>query len=264
MEQNLVLILVFLLVSILFSMLGLGGGILYVPILFFAGFGMTEAPGISLVLIMATSLAALFTFLENRKVDWKLAMVIDPPTDIMAFVGGYCNALIPESVLHSLLVIVLLIAGTLMLRNTRIGTVPDSVDNHWWRWQRNFKGKYYSVNLPLVLMATALIGLVSGMLGITGGIIKLPIMVLLCGVPMDIAVATSTVMVAATAISGLVGHAINGQVDWKVGLLLAGAAVVGGFLGSRISISMDKSRLKRWFGIVVYMVALRMISQLIW
>jgi uncharacterized membrane protein YfcA len=264
MGQILVLMLVFLLVSILFSMLGLGGGILYVPILIFAGFGMAQAPGISLILIMATSLAALFTYSRNRKVDWKLAMVIDPPTDIMAFIGGYCSALSPEAVLRSMLVIVLLIAGTLMLRNTSTGNVPDSVDNRWWRWQRNFNGEHYSVNLPLVLMTTALIGLISGMLGITGGIIKLPIMVLLCGVPMDIAVATSTVMVAATAISGLLGHAMNGQVDWKVGLLLAGAAVVGGFLGSRISVSMDKSRLRRWFGIVVYMVALRMISQLIW
>jgi uncharacterized membrane protein YfcA len=70
----------------------------------------------------------------------------------------------------------------------------------------------------LVSTLFSLIGLLSGMLGmlgITGGIIKLPIMVLLCGVPMDIAVATSTVMVAVTALSGLTGHALNGQVDWR-------------------------------------------------
>jgi len=114
-----------------------------------------------------------------------------------------------------------------------------------------------------VLTATALIGVLSGMIGITGGIIKLPIMVLLCGVPMDIAVATSTVMVAVTAASGLVGHAIHGAVQWQTGIVLAVAAVAGGLLGSRISVSADKTRLKRLFGVVVLLIAFRLGFQLI-
>jgi uncharacterized membrane protein YfcA len=119
------------------------------------------------------------------------------------------------------------------------------------------------VNLPLVLTATAFIGILSGMLGITGGIIKLPIMVLLCGVPMDIAVATSTVMVAVTALSGLAGHAVNGQVDWRAGLVLAIAAVTGGLIGSKISISMNKVRLKQMFGLIVWLIAIRIVIQLL-
>jgi uncharacterized membrane protein YfcA len=101
------------------------------------------------------------------------------------------------------------------------------------------------------------------MLGFTGGIIKLPIMVILCGVPMDVAVATSTVMVAVTALSGIAGHAAHGQVDWKTGLILAIAAVIGGLIGSRISISMNKIRLKKWFGVAVWIIAIRMLFQLI-
>jgi uncharacterized membrane protein YfcA len=116
--------------------------------------------------------------------------------------------------------------------------------------------------LPLVLTATALIGILSGMLGITGGIIKLPIMVLLCGVPMDIAVATSTVMVAVTALSGLFGHALNQAIDWRIGLVLAGVAVAGGLIGSRVSLNLDKKRLKRLFGVVVWLIALKMLYKL--
>ena len=111
MEHTLILALVFLGVSTLFSMLGMGGGILYVPILLFAGYGMAQAPGISLILITATSLAALSNFWKNRKVDWKLALVIDPTTDIMAFAGGYFGALVPESILRGILVAVLMVAG---------------------------------------------------------------------------------------------------------------------------------------------------------
>jgi len=258
-----ILALVFLLISIVFSMIGMGGGILYVPILLFAGYGMTHAPGISLLLITATSLAALYNFSKNRKVDWKLALVIDPPTDIMAFVGGFFSGMVPESILRSVLAVVLMVAGTLMFKKPSHAYSLSHNKKQWWLWHRQFNGEQYSVNLPLVLTATALIGILSGMLGITGGIIKLPIMVLLCGVPMDIAVATSTVMVAVTALFGLAGHAIHGMVEWQIGLILAIAAVTGGLIGSNVSVSMNKNMLKRVFGVIVWLIAIRLLYQLL-
>jgi uncharacterized membrane protein YfcA len=263
MDQTLILALLFLGVSTLFSMLGMGGGVLYVPILLFAGFEMAAAPSLSLILIAATSLAALTHFSKNNKVDWKLALVIDPPTNILAFAGGYYSTLIAESLLRSVLIVVLMTAGTLMLINRQQNMQPKVLHEHWWLWHRKFHEQRYTVNLPLVLTASALIGLLSGMLGITGGIIKLPIMVLLCGVPMDIAVATSTVMVAVTALSGIAGHSIHGIVDWRIGLTLATVALIGGLIGSRISVSMNKAQLKKFFGVVVWLIALRMLVQLI-
>jgi len=262
MEHLFLLAAVFFVVSTLFSMIGMGGGILYVPILLFAGFSFKQAPAVSLILILATSSAALFTFWKNKKVDWKLALVIDPPTDVMAFVGGYFSAMVSETALKALLICILMIAGTLMLRRQR-NTNGNIKDGRPWYWHRNFNGVEYAVNLPLVLTATALVGVLSGMLGITGGIIKLPIMVLLCGVPMDIAVATSTVMVAITALSGLVGHALHSPISWHVGLILAISAVLGGILGSRVSLKADKTVLKKWFGIVVWLVAIRLFMKLI-
>lgn len=249
---------VFLVVSLVFSMLGLGGGILYVPILLFAGFTMREAPAISLILILATSLSALFTFWRNRKVDWKLAALMDPPTDVMAFVGGLCSAMVPEHYLQGLLAAVLVVAGTLMLRRQSGPRAAGGAPDRWWIWRRHFNGNDYTVHIPLVLTATGAIGLLSGMLGITGGIIKLPIMVLLCGVPMDIAIATSTVMVAITALFGLMGHTATGAVDWHTGLILAIVAILGGAIGSRVSLSANKLVMKRLFGIVVLAIALRL------
>lgn len=263
MDHPLILALIFLAVSTLFSMLGMGGGILYVPILLFAGFEMAEAPSLSLILIAATSLAALTHFTKNNKVDWKLALVIDPPTNVLAFAGGYYSTLIAEPLLRTILIAVLMTAGTLMLINRQQNLQPKLLHEHWWLWHREFNGQRYTVNLPLVLTASALIGLLSGMLGITGAIIKLPIMVLLCGVPMDIAVATSTVMVAITALSGIAGHSIHGIIDWRIGLSLAVAALIGGLIGSRISVSMNTAQLKKFFGLVVWLIALRMLVQLV-
>lgn len=262
MEKILILAGVFFVVSTLFSMLGMGGGILYVPILLFAGYTMQTAPGISLILILATSTAALLHFSKKKMVDWKLALIIDPPTDVMAFVGGSFNALIPESILRGMLAGILIIAGILMIRQKEqaVSTVKTV---HWYLWHRTFNGYEYTVNLPLVLTATALIGILSGMLGITGGVIKLPIMVMLCGVPMDIAIATSTVMVAITALSGLSGHAINGTVDWKTGLILAIAAVIAGTIGSKISVTLNKKLVKRIFGVLLLIIAVYTIYNLV-
>ena len=253
---------VFFVVSLIFSMLGMGGGILYVPVLLLAGYTMETAPGISLCLILATSLAALFTFSKKNMVDWKLALVIDPPTDIMAFVGGYFSAMVSEHVLRGILAGILIVAGILMIKRRNLDVAGERKRGFWY-WHRTFNGDEYTVNLPLVLTATAFIGVLSGMLGITGGIIKLPIMVLLCGVPMGVAVATSTVMVAVTALCGLLGHASNGHVDWKTGAMLAVVAVVAGTIGSRISLKADKGKLKRAFGVVVLLVAGKIIYGLL-
>lgn len=244
-------------------MLGMGGGVLYVPILLFAGFTMSSAPAISLILITASSIAALTHFSKKNKVDWKLALVMDPPTDIMAFVGGYFCTRIAEPVLQSLLVAILMVAGSLMLKTRKKPMLPRVEKEHWWLWHREFHGERYIVNLPIVLSATALIGLISGILGISGGVIKLPIMVLLCGVPMDIAIATSTVMVAVTALSGVAGHAIHGTIDWHTGLILAISTVAGGLLGSRISVKLNKARLKQAFGILVWLIALQMAAKIL-
>ncbi len=115
----------------------------------------------------------------------------------------------------------------------------------------------------LTLPITAGIGVLSGMLGITGGVIKLPLMVLFCGVPMDIAIATSTVMVAVTALFGLGGHIMAGHFDLSMIIPLAVGAFIGGQIGSRISIKSDKSKLKRIFGFVLMLIAVSILISLL-
>jgi len=262
MTKTIVLTAIFLVVSLFFSMLGMGGGMFYVPVLLFAKLPMHDASATSLALILATSLSALFVFLKNKTVDWKLAAVIDPPTDIMAFVGGYFSGYLADSVLKAILVGVLILAGFFMVRRGSPMTACVSRKG-WWCWDRNFNGHNYRVNLVLTLPITAAIGMLSGMLGITGGVIKLPLMVLICGVPMEIAIATSTVMVAVTALFGLAGHAAVGHFDLSMIAPLAVAAFVGGQIGSRISIRSDKAKLKRIFGFLLLAIAVKILIDLI-
>lgn len=242
-------------------MLGLGGGILYVPVLIFSKISIHNAAAISLSIILVTSLSALFVFLKNKLVDWKLALLIDPPTDVMAFLGGYYSVYFSEDILKFILVFALILAATFMMRKAGLKTYSSSKKT-CWIWNRNFNGRRYDVNLIITLPITAGIGLLAGMIGITGGIIKLPLMVLLCGVPMDIAIATSTVMVAVTALFGLFGHVLVGHFDWNIVIPLGIVAFIGGQIGSRLSVKTDKEKMKKIFGVLLIVIAIKILLEI--
>ena len=263
MENILILSGVFFVVSAVFSMIGMGGGTLYVPILLFAGFSIKQAPAISLVLIVGTSISAMFTFWRGGKVDWKLTAVIGSTMFVSAFAGGYFSGFASKELLLSLLAGVLVVAGVLMLKNPTRNAEPVVRGSDRWLWNRHFGGHNYRINLPLMVGAAAVISIVSGMLGITGGIIILPIMVLFCGVPMDIAIASTMTIVGVTALSGLAGHAIHGHVEWATALILAASSALGGFAGSKVSLSMNKATLKKMFGVLVLLIAGRMIFNIL-
>lgn len=252
----------FFVISLTFSTLGMGGGMFYVPLLLFAKIPIHDAGALSLGLIMITSLSAMIVFLKNKLVDWKLAAIIDPPTDIMAFIGGYYSSYVPESILKTILVCVLIIAAFFMLKKGQPRSLCPQTKS-WFCWHRNFNGRQYNVNLLLTLPITAGIGVISGMVGITGGVIKLPLMVLFCGVPMDVAIATSTVMVAVTALFGFSGHILASHLDYSFFIPLAVAAFIGGQIGSRISIKSNKAVLKIIFGVLLLLISVKFIIELV-
>ncbi len=97
---------------------------------------------------------------------------------------------------------------------------------YWFHWYRQFNQQHYSVNLLLALPVSFAAGLNSGLVGVGGGILKVPLMVLLLlGIPMDIAVGSSAFMVGLTAAGGFAGHLTAGHWDWKTSLML-GIAVL--------------------------------------
>ncbi|MCD6288076.1 MAG: sulfite exporter TauE/SafE family protein, partial [Candidatus Hydrogenedentes bacterium] len=106
---------------------------------------------------------------------------------------------------------------------------------------------HYVVNLWLAIPITAAVGLAAGAVGISGGSFKVPLMVLLCGVPMRVAVGTSSAMVAATALMGFIGHTANGNFNPAWAIPLACIAVAGGLVGGKIALRTDPARLKKLF-----------------
>jgi len=233
------------LIAALMTTTGRGGGNFYVPLLVAAGEPVHQAAATGQFILMLAALAGMLLFQKHRMVDWKLALVIDPPTDVMAFVGGHFAYLLSGLSLKIALAALLTLAGFCMMLKVHDRPRPHTRRLGFWR--RRFGGEEYTVNLWLVLPITAATGLAAGAVGISGGSFKVPLMVLACGVPMRVAVGTSSAMVAATAAMGLIGHATSGDFNPAWAVPLAAAAAAGGLLGGRFALKTRPARLKTIF-----------------
>jgi len=241
-------------ISVLTAAVGRGGGNFYVPLLIAIGMPVHQAATIAQLILVTTATSALLVYGIRGTVDWKLALVIDPPTDLMALVGGYFAHRLGGGSLKIVLAALLVASGLLMLFPVKQGVWSRKQGFGWW--QRDFREHRYTVNLWVAIPVTALTGLAAGMVGISGGSFKIPLMVLLCGVPMRVAVGTSSAMVAATALMGFVGHAAGGDLvfRWPV-LALAAIAAGGGLLGGAVSLKTRPERLKGLFAVTTLAAA---------
>jgi uncharacterized membrane protein YfcA len=244
-------------VSVAFSMVGQGGGTLYVPILVALGMTVHDAATTSLFVIVATSASAAIIYGRRRMIDWKLALAIEPPTVALAFVGGLLANSINATALKIIFAVVLVIAAILMLRPTREKKADTS--GGWGHWHRQMGDEHYVVRLPGLMPVTAAAGFVAGMIGISGGIFKMPALVLIGRVPIRIAIGTSSLMVALTALSGLSGHLVGGSFNVVAALPLAAAAFAGGRLGSSLSLRVKVPSLKISFALILLLSSVWMI-----
>ena len=254
-----VLAIVFFAVAVVFSMLGQGGGVLYTPVQVWSGIEFHTAAANSLFLIMTMSLSSSIVFRKAKRIDWPLAIVLEIVTTLGGFIGGFYSSHFSGSLLSVLFSGFVAVAGFFMVKSFR--TLGPARPETFSVWQRTVGDQSYAVNMPVALPVSFAAGLVSGMVGVGGGILKVPMMVLLFGVPMEIAVGSSAFMVGMTATGGFAGHMINGHWNWKLSLFLAIAVFVGGQIGSRISVKTDKEKLKRYFGWFLLAIALLMLAK---
>ena len=245
--QIIIMSIIVFFIAVSMSMVGKGGGNFYVLAMVLAGVSMHEAATSSQLIMMVTSLTSMLVFNKHKKVDWKLGLMIEIPTAVMAFVGGYFAGNI-EGITLKLMFAILMLAVTIFML-IPVKEKPIEQKNKFGYWNRTFKEHKYTVNLLLVLPLTGIVGFFAGAIGISGGVFKVPLMVMLCGIPMEIAVGTSSAMVALTAFMGFMGHTVNGSFSLQMALPLSMVAVIGGFLGSKFAVKSKPKNLKKIFAI---------------
>lgn len=238
------------------SLFGQGGGVFYTPLQVWSGVDFHAAAPISLFLILIISISTTLVFRKTHQVDWGLALVLETPTTLGAFIGGVLSKYVPSQVLGVVLTVMLLIAGWFMFHPPK-GTSHRQKDLNPSSWvlQRRIHGEAYQLDMRLIVPVMLAVGILTSMVGIGGGALKVPLMVLLFGIPIPVAIGSSAFMVGLTAAAGLLGHISIGNFNWVSALLLAIPVFIGGQIGSRLSVRLRARQLAHWLGAFILLIA---------
>jgi uncharacterized membrane protein YfcA len=255
------------------SLLGLGGGILIVPLLTLAfGLPLREAVGVSLICVIMTSGASAAVYLERHVANLRLGMALELFTAAGAVVGGAIAFLIDERYLAGLFAVLLLYVAWSMLRAATaapgerrrqvppepLGAAPDEdgvpadpAVEAGGSFVEQLSGPGYTIRH---LRAGATLGVAAGissaLLGIGGGLIKVPVMHLVMGTPLRVATATSNLMIGITASASAIVYLLRGGIDPYAAGPTAVGVFIGAAIGSRSADRIDLGIL-RWLFVAV-------------
>jgi uncharacterized protein len=266
------------------SLLGLGGGTLIVPILTL-GFGLPliKAVGVSLVCVIVTSGAASGVYLERRVANLRLGMSLELFTACGALIGGLVAFLLPERVLELLFGALLIYVALTMARRREPAEAagatenPDDPDDEAApdlptdadlladdSLVTRLSGPGYRVHrLGFGAVGSVGAGVVSALLGIGGGLVKVPVMHVVMGVPLRVATATSNLMMGITASAGAIIYLLRGGIDPYVAGPTAIGVFIGASIGSRAAHRIDLRILRGLFVVILLYTAWQMLQRAI-
>jgi hypothetical protein len=258
------------------SLLGLGGGLLIVPLLTL-GFGLPlrEAVGVSLVCVIVTSSASAGVYLQRRQANLRLGIVLELFTGVGAVVGGAIAFLIDERLLAGIFAALLLYVAVTMVRAARKPASPPTPDEATPGIDEADLPDEDAITvdtdagtlglrperlhrMPVAAVASVGAGVASALLGIGGGLIKVPLMHLSLGVPLRIATATSNLMVGITASTSAIVYLLRGGIDAYAAGPTAVGVFVGATIGSRLGHRVDLRVLRLLFVAVLLYTAFEM------
>lgn len=235
-----------LIVGALLGLVGGGGSILAVPALVYGvGMPLSEAIPSSLIVVGAASAVAVIPRLR-RGVNWPLAAIIGAAGVTTAYLGAMVNRLLDQRVLLVAFAVIMVVAGVRMfLTNKSVGgpcALPDGGTN--WR-----------SCLPRALATGAVVGFLTGLLGVGGGFLIVPALTLVLGLPMSVTIGTSLVVIVINSIAGFSAHLGDVQIHWGVTGAFAAAAMLASLVAGRLGRRLSDAMLKRGFAVLVLLVA---------
>jgi hypothetical protein len=215
------------------ALTGIGGGVLLTPILaLHFGVPIRQAIGTSLVAVITTSAASSSVHLQRHTTDIRLGMTLELATSlgaaVMAYLVGYFN----RSALEGLFVAFLLYSSFTILRSG--GKLKSDEDSAMMDASGEIP-PYEPQRYPLGLSASLVAGALSGLLGIGGGPIKVPVMFIFMDVPLMVATATSNFMIGVTAAASAIVYYRRGDIQVEIAAPLAVGVFLGSLLGARLA-----------------------------
>ena len=227
-----------LLIGISLGLLGSGGSILTVPVLvYLVGEPEKVAIAESLGVVAAISLIGMIPYAIRKDVHWKSVIYFGIPGMIGTYGGASLSQYLSGTTQLIIFAVVMILAAGMMIRN--------GIDSD--------KHKELSVSKVVLLVEGLVVGVVTGLVGVGGGFLIIPALVLVAGLNMRIAVGTSLVIIAAKSALGFYKYldvlreeSLN--VNWELLGIFTVIGILGSFVGGRLSQKVPQKALKRGFG----------------
>jgi uncharacterized membrane protein YfcA len=230
-------------IGIMLGLLGGGGSILTVPALvYLLGQSPQAAVTASLVIVGSNSVLGVMLHSRHSQPDWRVALTFGGVGMAAAYLTAQISAALPSSVLMMLFAGLMLTVGILML--VRRGGRQRSAQRRW----------------PTVLASGLGVGALTGFLGVGGGFLVVPALVMLVGLPMHQAVGTSLIVIAMNSLAGVLGHIGDSLPDLGLIGVFAGAGFIGIFAGTWLNKRLPTELLKRGFAVLIIGLALVLLA----
>jgi len=248
MTLSAILIAAVFLISLVLTMVGLGGGLIFSPLFLILGFAKVEAASASLFLNLVAAASAAYIYSRKRMVDLSLSIPLIISSGLAAPVGSFLNGRLDPKPFLIIMSIVLAMAGVRMMFSPA-GEIEGA---RMGPSKRVIAGT----------VVGACIGLMSGLLGIGGGVFVVPLLIYLLKTPTKIAAASSTFIVCFSSLTGFLGYVSMEQINWRFVVPAAVASFAGGQVGARIMSTQLKGRIIRViFSIILFILCAKLLHQ---
>jgi uncharacterized protein len=256
--------------STLGGLLGMASGIFIVPILtMYGGVDIRTAIGASLISVIACSCGSAAPFLKERLTNIRLAIVLETATTCGALCGVFLSGLVPTGYLFLIFALILLLSAQQMLaRRTEAADMRVTGNSARWavlRLDSSYPDRelgrdvvYAVQRLPLGMMMMYGAGLISALLGIGSGVLKIPAMDTALRLPIKVSSATSNFMIGVTAAASAAAYFARGDIITSVAAPIAVGSVLGAALGARILMAVPGDKLRVLFVAVLVILATQM------
>jgi uncharacterized membrane protein YfcA len=258
--------------GVLGALLGLGGGIIIIPTLtILLGVDIHYAIGASIVSVIATSSGAAATYVRERITNLRVGMFLEMGTTTGAITGAYIGGLISGRALYLIFAVILAYSGAMMFRSRHVeipmnvpaSTLADRLRMHSEYYdqalRRTVRYRVTGVVPALGMMYVA--GVVSGLLGIGSGALKVPAMDLAMHLPMKVSSATSNFMIGVTAAASAGLYFERGDIQAIIAAPVAMGVLIGATFGTRLLTSLRGTVIRQVFVAVLVVICLEMLGR---
>jgi len=255
------------LIGVIGTLIGAGGGFIHVPVfIIFYGFSPQHAIGTSMAVVMLNAISGTFAYIAQKRIDYEIGIKYAVAASPGVFVGAMLSQFFSVgsfSFIFGLLLIILsyyLFSGKeISVVRTKAAQAPET------RYLKDATGEEFSYapDMSVGFSASIFIGIFSGLFGIGGGIIHVPLMYSVLGIPVHIATATSHFILAITSFIGFILFVGLGYVDLDYAVLLGIGTIVGASLGALLSLKTRPAVIKKVIALCLVLLALRLLMDVL-